>query len=134
MKLKSLNFDETEKLKLWWNSNSNCNEALKKTQTVTKLKNSNFNDNRNLELWWNSKFKLWWNSKIQMVTKLKNSTSDKTQNLKLLKPKKNLSCDKTQIVTKLNNGSGPVQRWLRSFCLLEKSVLKIFFFISMLIE
>ena len=41
------------------------------------------------------KLKMWWNSKLQTVRKLKNSNGDKTQKLKLLQN------SKTQIVTKL---------------------------------
>ena len=54
MKLKNLNGDETEKLKLWFNF---------KTQMVTKLKNSNCDKAQKLKLW-------------------QNSNCDKTQNVK----------------------------------------------------
>ena len=72
MKLKKIkwlwnsNCDETQKIKLWWNS---------KTQIVMKLQNSNCDETQ--------KLKLWWNSKTQIVMKLKNSKCDKTQKLKL---------------------------------------------------
>ena len=54
--------------------------------------------------------KFWWNSKVQMVTKLKNLNCDKTQILTKLKmgrrkKLKNLPCNKTQIVTKLENSN-----------------------------
>ena len=66
------------------------------------------------------KLKLWWNSKTQIVIKLKNSNYDQTQKLKLWKNSKtkiviklnfwqNSSCDKTQIVTKL-------KLWQNSLC------------------
>jgi hypothetical protein len=52
-----------------------------------KLKNSNCDEIEKLKLWWNSKteivtklkLKLLQNSKTQIVTKLKNSNCDKTQ-------------------------------------------------------
>ena len=58
------------------------------------------------------KIKLWWNSKIQIVIKLKNSNGDKTPKLKLWKnpetqivtKQKKITCDLTQIVTKLKLG------------------------------
>ena len=89
MKLKHSNYDK--KLKLWQNSRTQIVMQLKwwqnsKTQIVTKLK------------------------KNQIVTKLKKkSYCDKTQKLKMGSKKivelwQNLSCDKTQIVTKLKLG------------------------------
>ena len=88
MKLKKSSCDETPKLKFRWNS---------KTQIVMKLN-----------------LKCWQNSKIQSVTKFKNSNCDKTwklkfwktqivNKLKLWEKNHNLKCDKTQIVTKLEN-------------------------------
>ena len=77
---KNLNCDETQKLKLWWNSktqilmklkNSNCDET-KKTQIVMKLKKSNCDETQQL--------KLRWNSKTQIMMKLKNSNCDWTKN------------------------------------------------------
>ena len=53
------------------------------------------------------KLKLWWNSKTQIVMKLKNSNCDKTQKLKLwrnLKPKL-WWISNTQIVMKLKNSN-----------------------------
>ena len=73
MKLKYSNCDETQKLKLWWNS----------TQIVMKLKNSNCGETQ----------------KTQIAMKLKNSDWDETQIVRKLK---NLNIDKTQIVAKLN--------------------------------
>ena len=93
-KLKNLNFDKTQKLKLWQNS---------KSQIVTKLKNLNFDKTRKPE---NSncdttkivtklkKIKLGQNAKTQIVTKLK-----------------------TQIVTKLKN-STPVTHFCFAFLML----------------
>ena len=112
MKLKNSNCDETQKLKLQWNS---------KTQTVMKLKSSNCDKNSNVEK--TQKLKLWQKSKTQIVTKLKlwqksnyaktqmlwNSNCDKTLKLKLWQNSntqtvaklKNKNCDKTQIMIKL---------------------------------
>ena len=50
MKLKNWNCDESQKLKLGWNSN--CDE----TQIVIKLKNSDCDKTQKLALWWNSNF------------------------------------------------------------------------------
>ena len=70
MKLKTQNWDETQKLKLWWYSetqvvmelkNSNCDETQKpncndlKTQIVMKFKNSNCDKTQKPKLWQNSK-------------------------------------------------------------------------------
>jgi hypothetical protein len=73
---------------------------------VIKLKNSNCAETQKLKLWWNSKTQIviklklkWWqNSKSQIVTKLKNSNRDNTQIVrdKIRNSKcDNLNCDKT---------------------------------------
>ena len=80
-KLKNTNCDKTKK-KLWQLKNTNCDHS--KTQIVTKLK----------------KFKLWQNSKFQIVTNPYPSNCDKTPKLKLWQ---NL---KINIVTKLQNSKG----------------------------
>ena len=81
------------KLKLWWNShNSNCFET--------------------------QKLKLWQNSKIQIVMKLKNSNGDKTEKLKLwpnwktqIVTKLNSNCEKTQIMTKFKLWENKLKAW-----------------------
>ena len=67
-------------------------EENSKTQIVTKVKNSNYD---------NSKTQIWTKLKTLIVTKLTNSSCDRTQNLKLWR-KKN---PKTEIVTKLRNSN-----------------------------
>ena len=54
-----------------------------KTQMVIKLKNSNFDETQKLILWWNSKTQIVIKLKIQIVIKLKNSKCEETQKLKL---------------------------------------------------
>ena len=58
-----------------------------------KLKNSNCDQTKKLKLWHHSKTQIVIKLKNSMVTKLKKSNCDK--------PKKNSTCDKTQLVTKL---------------------------------
>ena len=79
MKLKNSNCDETQKLIVMKPENSSCDETWK--------------------------LKLWWNLKTQIVIekKTQNSNSEKLKNLKMWQQVKTSNCDKTQIVTKLNN-------------------------------
>ena len=128
MKLKNSNCYKTQKLKLWWNSetqivlklkNTKCDKT-KKNQIVTKLKNltvtklkktNNFDKTQKLWLWQNSKcdknlivkknqkIKMW---KTQSVTKLKNINDDKTQKLKLWQ---NLSYYQSQFMKNFFKGS-----------------------------
>ena len=114
MKLKNSNCDDTQKLKLLWNSktqivmkleNSNCDKT--QTQIVMNPNNSKCDEIQKLKLWQNSNC-----DKFQIVTKLKlykNSNCDKTWKLK------NSNCEeknqklkfwqnsKTWIVTKLES-------------------------------
>ena len=105
MNLKNSNCDETQKIKLWWNS---------KTQTVMKFKKSYCDETQKLKFWQNLKLKLCPNSKTQILTKLKfwqNSNCEKKINnskcegkkLKLgqnskLKLWQNLNYDKSQFM------------------------------------
>ena len=57
MKLKNSNYDETKKIKLWWNSKTQIVIKLK-TPIVLKLKNSNCDEIQKLKLWWNLKTKM----------------------------------------------------------------------------
>ena len=90
MKVKKLNCDETQKLKLWWYSKTKI--VMKpKTHIVMKLKNSNWAEpqnpnsekknyikkNSNGEK--NQKLKWWQNSKTQIGTKLKHLNSTKSK-------------------------------------------------------
>ena len=92
MKLKNINCDETQKLKLWQNI---------KTQIVMNLKNSKCNEPQKPKLWLNKEGE----KKTHIETKLKtfycetlnNSNWDKTQKFTKLKIRQN----STQIVTKL---------------------------------
>ena len=109
--LRFSNWDQTQKLKLWWNAKT---QILwnSKTQTVMKLKNSNCDESQKLKLLWNShcdetqflfyktqNLQLWQNLKTQIVTKLKLWQNSKTQIVTNLK---NSNCDKTWIMTNLN--------------------------------
>ena len=112
--------DQTQKLKLWQNSQS---------QIVTKLKNLNHDSNQKLKVWQNSncakteKLKLWQTSKTQIFTtqspKLgQNSNYEEEKKTQILTTKKlklwqksrtqivtklkTWNCDKTQIMTNLN--------------------------------
>ena len=116
----SLN-DQTQKLKLWWNSNYDKTQKIKlcqnSTQIMTELKNSNSNNTKNkncaktqkIKLWQLKKsncdktwrLSLWLISKNQIETKLKKLNYDKTKkNAKtdtVTKHEKNSKCDKTQL-------------------------------------
>ena len=89
MKLKNSNCDETQKIKFWWNS---------RNQMVIKLKNINCDKTQKLKLWPNFKKKNSNCDKAKNVigTKLKKSNCEK-----IIELWQNLSCDKTQIVSKL---------------------------------
>ena len=76
---------------------------------LTKLKNRNCDKIQKLNLGWNSK--------TQMVTKLKNSNWDKTHT-KIVTELKNPNCDKTWIVTKL-------KLWQNSNCDKAQVVTKL---------
>ena len=65
MNLKNSKFDETQKLKLWWNS---------KIQIVMKLKKINCDE---------LKTQMWWKSKTSILMKLKKSNCDETEKLKV---------------------------------------------------
>ena len=83
---KKSNCDETQKLKIWWNS---------KTKIVMKLKNSSCDETKNSNCNETQKSKLWGNSKTEIVRKLRNWNGEKIQNS---------NCDetqKTQIVMKI---------------------------------
>ena len=107
------NCDETQKLILWWNwKHLNCDKiqivTKFKTQIVMKLKNSNGDKTQKLKLWQDSKTQMSKKNlkKNHIVTKLKNSkwqnlSCDKTQIVTKLKFGQKSSCDKTQIVTKI---------------------------------
>ena len=85
MKLKNLNWDDTQKLKWWQNSN---------TQIVTKLKHLNCDKTKKNQILKNSNGNKKSNyAKTQIVTKLKHSKCDKT---KIWIKLKNSNCDKTQ--------------------------------------
>ena len=105
------NWDDIQKLRLWWNLNGNGdkNQKLKlwqnsKSKIVTKLKNSKHDKTQivrektqklkilQLKLWQNLRTQMLTNLKTQMVTKLKNSNCVTSSN-----------CDETQIVMKLKN-------------------------------
>ena len=104
------------KLKLWQT------QIITQTQSqiVTKLKNSNFVKNTICdETQIVMKIKLWWNSKMQIVMKLKKtwiftkpkqSNCDKTQMTKL-KIWQNSNCDKTQ---NLNDKTEKLKVWQNS--------------------
>ena len=62
---------------------------------MTKLKRSNFEENTK------KKFKLWQNKKIQMVSKLKNTNCDKTNNNQIVTKLKKSNCDQTKKKLKL---------------------------------
>ena len=113
-KLKSSNVDQTQKLKLWQNSNSNCEQ----TEKIKLWQNSNSNCDKTwiltkLKLW---QLKLWQNSnceKSPIVIKVKlwqHSNNDQTQivrtKLKLKMWQLKLSQNsRTRIVTKLKNSN-----------------------------
>ena len=91
-KLKNLNCDKIQNLKLWQNSETKNVTKLKNSNCEKKLKNSNGDE---LKLLQNSKpkivqKKMWPNSKTQIVTKVKKNS--KTQIVTKLK---NSKCDKT---------------------------------------
>ena len=78
---------------------------------MIKLKNSDFDETKKNQIVMNvknqiviktQKLKLWQNSKIQNVTKLKNLSCDTTQ---ILTKPNNSKCEQTQIVTKLKNSN-----------------------------
>ena len=64
-----------------------------KTEVVTKLKNSKCDHPQKLKMWQNSK---------SHVTKLENSSSEKTEKNQIMRKFKHGNCDKTQIVTNSN--------------------------------
>ena len=106
-KLENLNFDKTQKLKVWQNSKTQF--VTKKLQILTKPKNSNFEEKKlkfypNIKTWTIPKLKLWPNSKSHIVTKLKNLNGNKT------KKTWELIELKTKIITKLKKILSPEKK------------------------
>ena len=62
---------------------------------MVKLKNSNSDKIQILNCDETQKLKLWWNSKTQVMMKLKNSNCDETPKTKTKMTLKNLSCHET---------------------------------------
>ena len=85
----------------------NCDE----TQNLIYLKNSNCDHTEKFKLWWNSKTQIVMKLKTQIVMTLKTSNCDKTLNSNCNKTQKLKFCQnsKTQIVTKL-------KLWQKSNC------------------